>query len=414
LVAQLTFVAAIGIFVIFVSQGQITLELIESAFVRATFFSFFVTSLDILRSTAQTSPMIRHCGKLIIEQPPGRRYSVLTSGGHLFGILLNMGCLNLLGTMIRRSIDTEQDDVEERIREIRLQRMTLAMLRGFTAVPLWAPTSVSVVIVVTGLPDNNWLDMAPFALMTALLFLFTGWVIDRLSFPRPTITAKAGSMWAVLYALLPLLILNVVVLGTAVGLSWLSPLRLIGALLICVPLFGVGWLVVQKYRAGLPVALRLVQRRLGNQIIPGFSDLRSEVGILASSAFISIILLPQIDVAFLSNMIIDNGIGPGALLVATLWFICITGPLGFNPIISVSLAVETLATLPGLHISPYLIMLTCTMAWALVAGVSPFGAALRLACRCTQKSPFEVGPRWNRTFTLTVLLGVSGILILTA
>ena len=413
-VAKATFMVAIAIFAVLASQGQISLDLIEKAFVRATFFSFFVTSLDILRSAAQTSPMIRHCGKLIIDQPPGRRYAVLTYGGHMFGILLNMGALNLLGTMVRRSIDSDQVDVEDRIREMRLQRMTMALMRGFCALPLWAPTSVAVVLVLTGLPDTTWFDVAPYAMTTAFIYISFGWFIDRLSFPRPRIIQKAGSLRGVLYSLLPLLALNVVVLGTAFLLSWLSPLRLIGALLICVPIFGIGWLIIQRSSAGLPLAFRMTGRRLAYKVVPGLSDLRTEICVLASSAFISIVLLPQIDVTALSDLIMQNGLGAGAVLVMTLWFISIAGPLGFNPIISVSLAVETLASLPGLHISPVLILMTCTLAWALVTGVSPFSAAERLTSRCIRKSPFVIGPRWNMVFTLSVLISASIFLLIAA
>ena len=98
LISRLTFSVAIATLAAFTVLDLVSLELIEKAFARATFFAFFVTALDILRSAAQTSPMIRTCGKLIVDQPPGRRYGVLTFGGHLFGILLNMGSLNLLGT----------------------------------------------------------------------------------------------------------------------------------------------------------------------------------------------------------------------------------------------------------------------------------------------------------------------------
>jgi hypothetical protein len=403
LIARLTTVAALAIFLTLLSQGHISLDLVESAFVRATFFAFFVTSLDILRAAAQTSPMIRHCGKLIVDQPPGRRYGVLTFGGHLFGILLNMGSLNLLGTMVRRTIDSDQTDVEDRIREIRLQRMTMALMRGFCAIPLWAPTSVSVVIVLNGLPSVTWFDVAPYAMGNALLFMLAGWLIDRLSFPRANMDAQSSPLRSVLLALLPLLLLNVVVLGTAFTISWISPLRLIGSLLICIPLFGFVWLVVQKARAGYDVALRLTTRRLVNRIAPAFSDLRSEIGILAGSAFLSVILLPQIDVPALSNFITGHGLGVGSVLTLSLLIICVLAPLGINPIITVLLAVDILATLPGLDLSPYLILFVCTMGWTIVTGFSPFSAALRLTSRCIQKPPLVVGSQWNRIFSLCML-----------
>ncbi|MBT3702776.1 MAG: hypothetical protein HOE62_14065 [Alphaproteobacteria bacterium] len=414
LISRLTFSVAIATLAAFTVLDLVSLELIEKAFARATFFAFFVTALDILRSAAQTSPMIRTCGKLIVDQPPGRRYGVLTFGGHLFGILLNMGSLNLLGTMVRRSIDTDQTGVEQRIRDIRLQRMTMALMRGFCAIPLWAPTSVSVIIVLTGLPDVSWFDAAPYAMTTAFTFIMLGWLVDRMSFPRPAIKEAPGSLITVLLALLPLLLLNIIVLGTAFTISQITSLRLIAALLICIPVFGMGWIVLQYARAGGLRALQLTQRRLWNRIFPAFSDVRSEIGILASSAFLSVILLPQIDVAALSNFIALHDLGQSTVLILTFWTIVLLAPMGINPIITVLLAVDILATLPGQEISPYLILFVCTMGWTLVTGFSPFAAALRLVCRCINISPLRVGLVWNRVFSLCVFAGASLYLLIIA
>ena len=414
LISRLTFSVAIAVVAAFTALDLVSLELVEKAFVRATFFAFFVTSLDILRSAAQTSPMIRRCGKLIVDQPPGRRYGVLTFGTHLFGVLLNMGSLNLLGTMVRRSIDTDQTDVEPRIRELRLQRMSMALIRGFCAIPLWSPTSVSVIIVVTALPNVTWFDAAPYAMATAFSFIMLGWLVDRLSFPRPTNLQTPGSLKTVLLALMPLLVLNIVVLGTAFTISQITSLRLIGSLLICIPAFGVGWIVVQYARAGHGRTLRLSQRRLWNKIFPAFSDVRSEIGILASSAFLSVILLPQIDVAALSNFITLHDLGQSTVLILTFWTVVLLAPLGINPIITVLLAVDILATLPGQDISPYLILFVCTMGWTLVTGFSPFAAALRLTCRCIRTSPLRFGLVWNRVFSLCVFAGASLFLFVIA
>ena len=44
--------------------------------------------------------MIDRGGRYLVNQPPGRRYLALTFGGHIFGILLNMGGLALLASML--------------------------------------------------------------------------------------------------------------------------------------------------------------------------------------------------------------------------------------------------------------------------------------------------------------------------
>lgn len=49
--------------------------------------------------------LIGRGGEAVVNQPPGRRYTVLTIGGALFGVLLNLGTISLLGTMIREGVD---------------------------------------------------------------------------------------------------------------------------------------------------------------------------------------------------------------------------------------------------------------------------------------------------------------------
>jgi len=406
-IARLLVGAALATFIYFYSQGQISIELLESAFNRSAFFTFFVISLDVLRNAAQTSPLIRRCGKLIISQPPGRRYTVLTMGGHLFGVLLNMGSINLLGTMIRRSIDTGQDGVEERIREIRLQRMSLAMYRGFSCVPLWAPTSVCVAIVVIGLPDITWLDIAPMGFAAAMVYLIFGWVLDRLSFPRAQMRVKPQGFLSVLAALAPLLVLNFLILGPTFVVSQILSLRLISAMLICVPVFGAIWIILQYSRAGYGVAVALTARRFRRRTFPGFSDYRSEIAILASSGFLAVILPPQIDIAALGAAITQLGLSGGQVLALSAWAIFLISPTGLNPIITVSLAIELLPQIPGLDISTHMIALMAMAAWCVVTGFSPMVAATRLMSRCIQKTPYELGIKWNGVFCICLLIGLS-------
>ncbi len=410
-VARLLILIALAAALVFWQYGDLSAELVSAAVQRAAFFTFFVVSLDILRAAAQTSRLIQQSGKLIINQPPGRRYTVLTLGGHLFGILLNMGSINLLGTMIRRSVDTGQEGVEERIREIRLRRMTLAMFRGFATVPMWAPTSVAMAIVLVALEGLTWFDLAPIGFSLAMSFVAFGWILDRVSFPRPPQRQRPQNVLRMLFDLAPLLLINVLILGPTFAVAQVLSLRLIGAMLISVPFIGVGWMIFQNLRAGRSAAVRLTARRLRRHVLPGLVTLRSEVGILAASGFLAVVLLPQINVDALSRVISEYGLGGGWVLVLSLWTICLLAPTGINPIITVSLAIGILAELPGLNIPTYLIALTAIASWSIVTGFSPVAAANRLISRCVQKSPFEVGILWNGIYCLCLLVGVSILLL---
>ncbi len=73
---------SLGAFAAIWLWGTVSADLLERAVSRAAFFTFFLCSLNFLRDAAQTSPLVQRCGKVIVNQPPGRRYAVLTIGGH--------------------------------------------------------------------------------------------------------------------------------------------------------------------------------------------------------------------------------------------------------------------------------------------------------------------------------------------
>ncbi|MGO1121081.1 hypothetical protein ACTL6U_20465 [Rhodovibrionaceae bacterium A322] len=411
-VARVTFLVGMGLLAWLYLMDQMSVDLLVKAVNRSAFFVFFVVSLDVLRDAATLSPLIKRCGKMIIDQPPGRRYAVLTFGGHLFGLLLNVGTLNLLGAMVRRTVDTGQQGVEDRVRQVRLKRMTLALLRGFCAITLWAPTSVTVVVVLSAIPDFDWYAFFPLGVLTSVVYVLLGWALDRLWFSRGQVPDQPESLRRVIRSLFPLFLLNCFVLGTTIVVSELFGLRMIGALLICVPVIGAGWIIFEYRRAGGLKTLGLARRRITHHLVPGLCDLRSEIGILAAAGFMSVLILSMVDIQYLSQMTAQLGLTQGMILVAALWSILALGVVGFNPIITVAVAVGIVGSLTSLDMNPHLLALTGTMGWALVTGYSPFAAANRLVSRCVRHSPVEVGMRWNAPFILLVLLLTSAVLLI--
>ncbi|BBI50986.1 hypothetical protein HORIV_34070 [Vreelandella olivaria] len=57
----------------------------------------------MLRLPAYRSRLVRRCGQSMLLQPPSRRYPILSLGSALFGIILNIGVLNLFAAMIEKS-----------------------------------------------------------------------------------------------------------------------------------------------------------------------------------------------------------------------------------------------------------------------------------------------------------------------
>lgn len=411
LIARVTFTASLAIGVYVYATGGFTAELLAIAVGRSAFFTFFLMSMDVLRTAAMSSPMVLDSGKTIVSQPPGRRYAMITIGGHLFSILLNLGAVTLLGTMNRRSIEENPDGESERIMEIRLQRMTMALLRGFTAFTMWAPTAVTTIVVLASIPELDWFRFAPIGFVAVAVYLAGGWLLDRLSHPRRAV-AQAEPLFRVLATLLPMTALTVSILLLAVVFSWLLDVRLIAALFMSVPLVGVLWMFRQNHKTTLANAASATLRRLHTQVLPDLVTLRSEVAILTSAGFIAALLPHQIDAEQLGQFVSGLGLTEGMLMVLLLWFTAITSPLGLNPIISVAVSIEILHRLPGFDFDPFLLAFGGIWAWGVATGSSPLGATARISGRTIEIDPVLIGLVWNRPFTLIFLLVTSAIQLL--
>lgn len=395
--------------------GGFTGALLTRAIGRAAFFTWFLLAMDILRSAASRSEMVLSSGQALVHQPPGRRYIMLTLGSHLLAMLLNMGALTLLGTMTKRSIEQQSPADTARRNEIRLRRMILGTSRGFAAFTLWAPTSVTVLVMLAALPDLNWHQFALQGVMTAAAFMTLGWLVDRLSYPvLPAQPGPERSPARLVRALLPLSLLTVAILCAGLILAQVSGLRLIAALLISMPTFGLGWIIFQYNRAGPVLALRLGARRICRQVLPEATTLHNEIAIIASAGFIAVILPQLIDAAALGQLIIRTDLSGGLVLTLLVWVIALSSVIGLNPIITVSIGLELLSQVPGFDATPQMLALAGTMGWAMATGMSPLGASMRLTGRCIGRSPAEIGLVWNRRFTMVAGCAVSTFLILFA
>lgn len=408
LIARLTIVVAVALGGFCVATGTMSSDLWAAAMARSTFFTLFLASMDMLRTAAMSSPMVLRTGEVIVNQPPGRRYTMLTVGAFVFSTLLNLGSVNLLGTMTRRATDTTQD---ENARVVRLRRMTLAIIRGFTAFTMWAPTALTVLVVLSTIPGLTWSGYAPMGSVVLVSYLTLGYVMDRLSHKKTNVTTtQIEPVRQVLLAFAPMVMLTVSILAFALALSQLTGMRLIPALLSCIPVFGVGWLWVQSRRAGR-LALALTGRKVLRQLLPSMVTLRSEIGILSSASFISVVLPSKINTDWLGQTILQLGLTEGWLLALMMVCTAIGAPIGLNPIISVPVSLGILGALPGFDFHPLHLAFSGTIAWSLATGASPLGASIRIAGRTVGYPAARVGLEWNRAFILMVM-GISCAIVI--
>jgi len=391
----------LGLFVAALVTRSDWLEIIEAGLETAAFIAAFFTASACLRNASATSPSIAESGRYLAHQPPGRRYAALTAGGHLFGIILLYGAIGLLGGLAEASARREGS---EEVRRIRTRRMLLAIQRGFVSTLCWSPLTFSMAISTTLVPGATWADAFGFGLMGGALLALTGWALDtifkpRLSGPRPPVQ-RVGS----LRSLIPMLVLLVILLATVGGLSVATGLRAVAIVLVVVPLLAAAWIAMQ-HLSDAPLR-RVVQRAVGYS--EDLFNYRSEMVLLVMAGFIgtlgSRLLLPLMAGSNLDLLAVPAWV----VLVAIVWIIPLTGLIGMNPILSVSLMAPLLPHAEAMGVTPAAIIVAITSGWALGGASSPYTATTLLVGNIAKVSAWRVGVSWNGVYTLLSGLLLSG------
>jgi hypothetical protein len=182
--AQVLFLALTGIGLIGVAIAADPVTLFLSAWRRGAAYGAFFLALSSLRDAAETSKLVRRCGRHLVAQPPGRRYAALTAGGHLFGIILSYGAIDLLGAMVMRANTLLAAGGSEATRTLRTRRMLMAIYRGFAVMNCWSPLNLMTAVVSTAVPAAPMRLLLPIAFVASIGMAAIGWLEDRLSAVR--------------------------------------------------------------------------------------------------------------------------------------------------------------------------------------------------------------------------------------
>ncbi|WCR15684.1 hypothetical protein [Paracoccus seriniphilus] len=378
---------------------------------RGSFVMALYTALSAIRIAAMGSEEILECGRFLAGQRPGLRYIALSIGGHLFGLILMYGSIALLGGLSKASTMRETDP---ELRRHRLRRMLVAINRGFAATLCWSPLGFSMAITLALVPGASWNNVVLPCAVNALLLIGLGWGLDtlfkpRLSHPAPPRAAPSGK-W--LRHLRPLLLLLAAIVTGVVLLHNLVGVDVVAAVMTCVPAIAVAWiclqgsLVVGGARRHLSTQVsHFVRRELpscGNQIVLLF--MAAFIGSLG--AFMLEPVLPRLG--------LDLSVLPGWLIVvAMVWLVPLTGQLGMNPILSVSMILPILPAPEVMGVPPAALVAAVTGGWAISGTTSPFTASVMLLGGFAGLPARQLGLRWNGPYALCMGCAISAwVLIL--
>lgn len=410
--AQILFLALTGIGLIGVVIAADPIPLFLSAWRRGAAYGAFFLALSSLRDAAETSKLVRRCGRHLVAQPPGRRYAALTAGGHLFGIILSYGAIELLGAMVMRANTLLAAGGSEATRALRTRRMLMAIYRGFAVMNCWSPLNLMTAVVSTAVPAAPMRLLLPIAFIVSIGMAAIGWLEDRLSAtrlspPRPltsgTARPQTTESWSIhlrIVALVALVMLLAELGSIVLGVS------LVAAVTLIVPLVGLGWAIVQAWTfvvTAHPLArtAAILKRRAGRFAlrVPSF---RSEATVLAGSGFMGVAVGGALPAAGLAPFIAH--LPPFAVPLLVPVILIATGQLGLNPVAVVALLGAAMPDPTAFGISPAVLAFSCMLGWGLAVNMTPMSASAITTARWAGVSPWTVSTAWNATFTFSALL----------
>ncbi|MGE5516348.1 MAG: hypothetical protein ACM31D_11080 [Bacteroidota bacterium] len=365
--------------------------LLLNAGIQAAALIGLFTALGFLREAAETSPLIQSCGELMVRQPPGRRYLTLALGSHLIGLVLNFGVLPLVGTMVVRGNTAEAAGGNQRLVDIRMQRMLTAMIRGFAVMTIWSPLSVSFAVMQSALPDLHWWPLLGVQLGLTTLLMVLGWLLDRLAFPAVPSDQSERADWRPAWRMLGLVAAVVV---ASVAVAEILAVRLVVGAMLVVPPAAVLWLIVQ-HRAVGPALIHLGRRLTVS--MPGF---REEVTMLGGAMFLGTIVAAFIPPELTARLIALIPLPPVVVLVLAGWSVMLLSQIGISQIVSVTILGGALASLSAHGLPPLAVASGLMGAWAISVCATPVGAVVLSAARLANVPMRVISREWNGRFVI--------------
>jgi hypothetical protein len=415
--AQILFLAltAIGLCGVIVAAGPLALFL--AGWRRGAAYGAFFLALSTLRDAAETSPLVRRCGQHLVAQPPGRRYAALTAGGHVFGIILSYGAIELLAAMVMRANTARIAGGSEATRTLRARRMLMAIYRGFCVMNCWSPLNLMTAVVSTAVPAAPMRALMPVAFVASIGMAALGWLEDRLSAARRSTAGgerpATTETWAVHLRILALVLL--VMLLAEAG-NRLLGVSLVASVTLIVPLVGLCWAVVQARRfvtrpGGAPAAHRIgavLARRVSRFLlrVPAF---RSEATVLAGSGFMGVAIGGVLPSSGLAPLI--QHLPPVAIPLLVPVILIATGQIGLNPVAVVALLGAVVPDPVGIGVPPPVLALACMLGWGLAVNMTPMSASAITTARWAEVSPWTVSTAWNAAYTMSALVLAWGVLL---
>jgi len=374
--------------------GQLEVAALDGLSRSKTFLLLFF-AVAWLQIPARESPALQAARQVITSQPPGRRFLFAALGVHTLGSVLNLAGLSLVATMIDRRLAPDL-----------LKRLTTALMLGFTSASSWSPFYVSMVVVLTALPTLQWIEVAPFGFLFAMMGVFGGFLYDRVLHRRGAVDGAGGPVR--LSSQDKIRVIGV--LGSlavlVVGIVEMAQISIPVALGLVAPPFALIW--TASMAPGRPTLTTRAthMRGLVRQVVGGLPALRNEVLVFVGATVFGVgvsTLIPAENLGPLLDMWLPS---IDLRLVILTFGVAALSMIGLHPVIVVILIGEVLP--PEVLGAPdWVIGVALLGVWGLSTMISPYSATTLYLARVSGVSAYTMAWRWNPPFVFIAISMIS-------
>lgn len=383
---------------------------LQKAVSRAAFFAAFLTALAFIRLAAQRSYIVQRCGQLVVNQPPAKRYGIISAASYLFGNVLNFGVIHLLGTMMERGNTLEAAGGIQKVQDTRRKRMSLALLRGFALLPLASPFSIALTLMLANMPQLQWGPLILMGTVAAVILFVIGWLMDHLQNPPPAVTNSSAltansstpvnTSWKHLYPFLAI-ILGVFLLS--VSIEYFAEVSLSVAIIAVFPATGLIWFLTEQHYQNKDNAFKLLSHDFPYVI----NELRSEVAIISSACFFGVIMTDVIPQETIMGLLETWALSEVMLALLLCFIVASVAQFGISPFISATFLASSLAPLLAGKYSPEMLALGVMSGWTLAISASPVSISTLIMSAVNGQDPQTIAHRWNGIYSLISLAVMS-------
>lgn len=378
---------------------------------KAAFFAAFIYLITLLKEGAERSDSVLQMGRYLTNQPPGRRYYSTAIGGHLMGVLLNFGAVSLLAPLIQRGAKASADasPQEKRRAAIQEQRQLSALLRGFSWMIMWAPTTLTQTVLFAAFPSADFGLIVMLGLIATVIMVLIGRVEDWLRWRHlsPWVAANAMKLPKKSARVL-LIVCTTLAAGTYFVVVFADVTVAVGLMLVA-PIVLVVWIAKQNTTEPYRPALKQTWQDLKGLMIGSTSNLgRSAVG-LGAAGFIGVAAAKLAPIDLIADQLGGADIPTWVVLISLPVIINLGGQIALSPIMIVVFLSSVLNALPVLPADPSLIVFALGAGWALSMTASPNATATLLISGVSGIPPTTLTWKWNGVYSLLCFCAFFGM-----